>query len=106
LGGDAYAVGSAQLRLPDVLPADYGVGLSLFTDFGTLGHLATGTPGSDCNIPNTTCIKDNMAIRATAGLGISWKSPFGPIAISLALPYVKQTYDKSQVIYFSAGTGL
>jgi len=47
-----------------------------------------------------------MAIRATAGLGISWKSPFGPIAISLALPYVKQTYDKSQVIYFSAGTGL
>lgn len=106
LGGDAYAIGAAQLRLPDFLPADYGVGLSLFTDVGTLGHLDTGTVGSDCAVPGSTCIKDNMGMRATAGLGISWKSPFGPIAISLAMPYVKQTYDKAQIIYFSAGTGL
>jgi outer membrane protein insertion porin family len=106
VGGDAYAIGSAQLRLPDFLPADYGVGLSLFTDVGTLGHLDTGTQGSDCAIPGDTCIKDNMGIRATGGIGISWKSPFGPIAISLALPYVKESYDKSQIIYFSAGTGL
>jgi outer membrane protein insertion porin family len=106
VGGDAYAIGSAQVRLPDFLPADYGVGLSLFTDVGTLGHLDVGTAGSDCAIPGATCIKDNMGMRATGGLGISWKSPFGPIAISLAMPYVKQSYDKPQIIYFSAGTGL
>jgi outer membrane protein insertion porin family len=47
-----------------------------------------------------------MAFRASAGLGINWKSPFGPIQISFALPYVKESYDKSQIIYFSAGTGL
>jgi outer membrane protein insertion porin family len=106
VGGDAYAIASAQLRLPDFLPADYGLGLALFTDVGTLGHLDVGTTGSDCSVPNALCIKDNMAIRATAGVAISWKSPFGPIAISLGLPYVKQSYDKSQIIYFSAGTGL
>src|SRR3984957_10639038 len=39
LGGEAYAIGSAELRIPDFLPADYGIGLSLFSDFGTLGHL-------------------------------------------------------------------
>jgi outer membrane protein insertion porin family len=106
VGGDAYAIGSAQLRLPDFLPADYGVGLSLFTDIGTLGHLDSGSQGSNCAIPGDLCIRDNMGMRATGGLGISWKSPFGPIAISLAMPYVKQSYDKPQIIYFSAGTGL
>ena len=70
VGGDAYAIASAQLRLPDFLPSDYGVGLSLFTDVGTLGHLDTGTEGSNCAIPGDTCIKDNMGIRATGGLGI------------------------------------
>ena len=106
VGGDAYAIGSAQVRLPDFLPADYGIGLSLFTDVGTLGHLDSGTSGSDCQVPGSLCIRDNMGLRATAGLGISWKSPFGPIAISLAMPYVKQSYDQTRIIYFSAGTGL
>ena len=37
IGGDAYAIGTADLRLPDFLPADYGVAFSLFSDFGTVG---------------------------------------------------------------------
>src|SRR5579871_4856721 len=38
IGADAYAIGTADLRLPEFLPADYGVSLSLFSDFGTVGH--------------------------------------------------------------------
>jgi outer membrane protein insertion porin family len=108
IGSDSYAIGTADLRLPEFLPADYGVAFSLFSDFGTVGHLSSGVPADNCNPfpPGLVCIKDNMAFRASAGLGVNWKSPFGPIQISFAVPYVKESYDKSQVIYFSAGTGL
>lgn len=113
LGGNAYAIGSAELRLPDFLPADYGIGLSLFSDFGTLGHLDSYQlprgVGESCatNAPlNTVCIKDSMALRVSTGLAISWKSPFGPVQINLGVPVVRESYDKSQAIYFSAGTGL
>lgn len=104
VGGDAYAIGSFELRLPDFLPADYGITASLFTDFGTLGHIDNPPP---CNTnPNFSCVKDNMALRASAGVAIGWKSPFGPVEIDLGVPFVKEPYDKSQFIRFSAGTGL
>ena len=108
LGGQAYAIGSAELRLPDFLPADYGINLSLFSDFGTLGHISgfAGVPSCGAAAPTTPCVKDNLGFRASAGLAIGWKSPFGPIEIDLGLPIVKQGYDKSQIIRFSAGTGL
>ena len=108
IGADAYAIGTADLRLPDFLPADYGLAFSLFTDFGTVGHVSSGVPPDNCNPfpPGVVCIKDNMAFRASAGLGVNWKSPFGPLQVSFALPYVKESYDRSEIIYFSAGTGL
>jgi outer membrane protein insertion porin family len=113
LGGDAYAIGSAELRLPDFLPADYGVGMSLFSDFGTLGHLDSyELPhglSENCSPfapQNTVCIKDNMALRVSTGLAVSWKSPFGPVQIDFGIPVVREPYDKSQILYFSAGTGL
>lgn len=102
IGGDAYLIGTAELRLPDFLPADYGISLSLFSDFGTLGHIDAGVP--PCTV--ISCIKDNMAFRASAGISIGWKSPFGPVQIDLGLPIVKEDYDKSQIIRFSTMTGL
>ena len=105
LGGNAYGIGTVELRLPDFLPSDYGISTSLFSDFGTLGHLdhavATG-----CSDRPVSCIKDNLALRASGGLAIGWKSPFGPVEIDLGLPFVKEGYDRSQIIRFSAGTGL
>ena len=101
VGADAYAIGTAELRLPDFLPADYGINLSLFSDFGTVGHIDTGTGGCTAQL----CIKDNMAFRASAGLSVAWKSPFGPVQIDFGLPFVKESYDRTQIIRFSAGTG-
>lgn len=113
IGGDAYAIGSVELRIPDFLPADYGINTSWFSDFGTLGHLDTGTSGpglsdvngciKDSGIP---CIKDNMALRVSTGIAIAWKSPFGPVQIDLSYPLVKENYDQTRIIWFSAGTGL
>ncbi|MGN6515474.1 MAG: outer membrane protein assembly factor BamA, partial [Rhizomicrobium sp.] len=108
IGGEAYMIGTAELRLPDFLPADYGISLSLFSDFGTLGHIAgnAGIPTCGDVGPHTPCLKDNLALRASAGIAIGWKSPFGPVQIDIGMPVVRESYDKSQIIRFSAGTGL
>ena len=68
------------------------------------GRPSRHVPFRACTL--TSCIKDNLAIRASAGLAVAWKSPFGPITIDLGVPFLKTTYDKPQIIYFSAGTGL
>ncbi len=107
LGGDVYVIGTAQLRLPSFLPEDYGLNFSLFSDFGTLGDIDdkqelcavyTGS-GLKCQI------KDNLAMRASAGLSIGWKSPFGPIQVDLGMPILKTDYDRPQILHFTAGTG-
>jgi outer membrane protein insertion porin family len=101
VGGDFYAVGSGQIRLPEFLPQEYGMKFALFTDFGTLGH----TSGVSRGCGSSYCIKDNLAFRASAGVTVSWKSPFGPVQISLGIPLAKAKYDKTEFIHFSAGTG-
>jgi len=102
LGGDAYAIATTEVRMPDFLPTDYGISTSLFSDVGTLGHLDHSV-AVGCTL--SSCIKDNLALRASAGLAIGWKSPFGPVEIDLGLPILKEKYDRSQILRFSAGTG-
>jgi len=108
VGGEAYAIGTVELRIPEFLPADYGISASLFTDFGTVGHVSGRQGLQTCgNVgPHVPCIEDSMSLRAAGGLAVGWKSPFGPIEIDFGVPYIKQNYDKTQVIRFSAGTGL
>jgi outer membrane protein insertion porin family len=107
LGGDVYAIGTAAVRLPDFLPEDYGINLSLFSDFGTLGRVDDKEQVCAVYIAaHRLCpIVDNLAFRASAGLSVGWKSPFGPIQIDLGMPFIKTSYDRPQIIHFSAGTG-
>ncbi len=101
LGGQLFAIGTYQVRLPAILPEDYGVSLSLFSDFGTLGIVRGVNKG--CNLP-FSCVKDDLAIRQSVGIAVNWKSPFGPVEIDLGYPVLKQSYDKPQAIRLSAGT--
>jgi outer membrane protein insertion porin family len=107
LGGNVFAIGTLAARLPTIVPESYGITLGVFTDFGTLGRVDNVIRA--CT-PNTatgqgTCDKDNLAFRATAGISFGWRSPFGPIQIDLALPYIKAPYDRPQIIHFSTATG-
>lgn len=43
-------------------------------------------------------------LRASAGVGISWISPVGPLRIAYARPVRKQPTDKTQSIQFQIGT--
>jgi outer membrane protein insertion porin family len=107
LGGNVFAIGTLAARLPTVVPESWGINLGVFTDFGTLGRvdniIRTCTPNTASG--QGTCDKDNLAFRATAGISFQWRSPFGPIQIDLALPYIKTSYDRPQIIHFSTATG-
>jgi len=109
LGGTVRAIGTVQARFPSLLPESYGVGLSLFSDFGTMGRLDTQSGTRVCTGAQYsgigTCVKDNLAFRGSAGVSVTWKSPFGPVQIDLGLPYAKTNYDRPQIIHFSTATG-
>ena len=103
LGGKAYAIGSAELTVPTFLPEQYGIKAALFSDFGTLGVLdskdkRTATGATDPNI------RDNLGLRASAGLSIFWKSPMGPIRFDFSQVLAKEDYDKTETFRFSTST--
>jgi outer membrane protein insertion porin family len=43
-------------------------------------------------------------LRASAGVGLSWISPMGPLRFSFATPIRQQTGDKIQKLQFQIGT--
>lgn len=95
LGGNAYAIGSLEVSFPLGLPEEYGIRASVFTDFGTLYEV---------DAPTVTNLLDDGSLRASAGFGISWDSPFGPIRVDFAQALLKEDYDETQVFRFSFGT--
>ena len=100
LGGQLYFIGTYQVRLPEILPADYGINLSAFSDFGTLG--LDRSRALEC-ASGVSC-KDDLAPRVSLGIAINWKSPVGPVEVDVGYPILKQSYDKPQAIRLSAGT--
>jgi outer membrane protein insertion porin family len=113
VGGNAFAIGTLSADLPNIVPQSYGLKLGLFSDFGTLGRvddivrncvLIPGAANSGVS-SGQSCVRDNFAFRASVGVSIKWKSPFGPIQIDLAMPVVKAPYDRPQIIHFTSATG-
>ena len=94
LGGNLFYRGSAELKFPIGLPEELGVAGHAFSDFGSLWNLdETGTG-----------IQDENSLRASAGVGLSWRSPLGPIRIDFAQPIADENFDKDEVFRFSFGT--
>jgi outer membrane protein insertion porin family len=110
LGGNKYYVGSLQLGVPLGLPKELGITGRVWSDFGTLwGNDQKNlvlTP-AQLALENTTIqpqIADNPALRVSAGVGLSWASPVGPVRIDLGLPIKRESYDKTQFFRVSFGT--
>ncbi|VAV93481.1 Outer membrane protein assembly factor YaeT [hydrothermal vent metagenome] len=99
LGGKAYAIGSFELEFPVGLPEEYGIKASLFTEFGTLGLLdASDKVVSD---PSRFVVRDELALRASAGISIFWNSPFGPVKFDFSNVIRKESYDDVKTFRFS-----
>ena len=104
LGGKLYAVGAVEETFPNGLPEQYGIHTSFFGQFGTLGLLDNASKRVAGSLVNDPFVRDDLALRASAGISIYWKSPLGPLRIDLAAPILKQKYDKTQVFNFSTST--
>jgi outer membrane protein insertion porin family len=129
IGAKAYAIGTVEILLPLPLPKEYGIRAALFSDFGTVGLVdestkfingdqsffldvplleADGTPildemGNDIII-SLAPVQDALALRVTAGVSVSWNSPFGPVRFDIAKVLRKEIYDQDEGFRFSAGT--
>jgi outer membrane protein insertion porin family len=108
LGGKVYAIGSAELTIPTFLPEQYGIKAALFTDFGTEGLLdkfdkKSIDPITGLSITNPN-IRDNLGLRASAGLSVAWKSPMGPIQFDFSQILKKEPYDRTETFRFSTAT--
>ena len=97
-GSDAYIGGSRKVLLNTELIAPFpGAGndrtlrMFGFFDVGNISNDYTG----DGKLTD---------LRASAGVGISWISPVGPLRIAYARPVRKQPNDKTQSIQFQIGT--
>jgi outer membrane protein insertion porin family len=94
LGGNAFYRGSAELKFPIGLPEELGVAGHAFSDFGSLWNI--DETGSD--------IQDENSLRLSAGVGISWRSPLGPVRVDFAQPILDEDFDQDEVFRFSFGT--
>ncbi len=94
VGANRYLIGTTEVSVPLGIPKDVGMKANLFVDFGAVGD--TDETQND--------IEDEFAFRATSGLSISWKSPFGPVRFDFATALKKEDYDKAKSFRFSVGT--
>lgn len=113
VGGRLIYTQSTELHFPLPVSADLGLSGRAFVDLGGLAQVKQqGTlfayniydqpvPGGvvqQLYHPNT------LSPRVGAGVGVSWKTPFGLINLDLADPVVKQKYDQTQIFRFGFGT--
>ncbi|MCW5752015.1 MAG: outer membrane protein assembly factor BamA [Alphaproteobacteria bacterium] len=94
LGGNIYYVGTAEVEFPLGLPQELGVAGRVFSQAGSLWDIDASGPG----------LFDSSDLRATVGVGVSWRSPFGPIRLDLAVPLLEERPDRREIFRFSFGT--
>jgi len=95
IGGDLKVVGSAELIFPVPFIKDKNAWrFSTFVDGGNV--FGSGSGDEDFAIDN---------IRFSAGLGVTWLSPFGALSVSVAAPFNDQSDDETKSFQFNFGGG-
>lgn len=100
LGGRYYVAGTAEASFPlPLIPEEIGFSGAVFTDAGSLWSAdPDGLP------PGTNVVSDDFELRWSAGFGILWQSPLGPLRADFAWPIVKNDADETQVFRIGGGT--
>ena len=92
IGGSKRVVGNIELQFPlTAAGKDRTLRWFTFFDMGTVWR--DGDPMSFSDI------------RYSAGLGISWQSPLGPLKLSYGVPLNAKANDRKQAFQFQIGTG-
>jgi outer membrane protein insertion porin family len=92
IGGRRKIIGNAELffPMPGMKAADQSVRLSVFADAGQIYD-----NGSQPELES---------FRYSAGLGLAWNSPIGPLKFSYGYPLNKKPTDRVQRFQFQVGT--
>jgi outer membrane protein insertion porin family len=98
LGGQTFYVGSVTMTFPLGLPQELGVGGRVFTDFGSLFSIHPDIAAAGDNV------LESRSIRVGSGVGLSWKSPLGPIKLDLGYPVLRKSYDRSELFHVGFGS--
>ncbi|MDO8953462.1 MAG: outer membrane protein assembly factor BamA [Gammaproteobacteria bacterium] len=103
LGGNLSVNATANLYFPVPFAADsQNLRLVTFLDAGNVYntyHMATEWDAA--SQPTSPSLSN---IRYSAGVGIEWVSPLGPLGFSLAAPLNKKPGDNTQIFQFTLGT--
>jgi outer membrane protein insertion porin family len=94
LGGNWYYNNTIEVSFPLGLPNEFGIRGRVFNDIGSIGEV-------DVTSVDTN---DTGSLRAAAGVGVSWKSPFGPVSMDIARAYLKEDFDDLEIVRFNFGT--
>jgi outer membrane protein insertion porin family len=94
LGGEYFYAGTLQLSFPLGLPPEIPVNGRVFTDVGSVWEVNPTGPE----------VQDEASLRAASGIGFTWRSNFGPIGLDLALPWLKEDFDRDENIRVNFGT--
>ncbi len=93
LGGEFFLTGSTELTFPLGLPEALGMQGRVFGDYGTaFGVVANGG------------VVDDKSPRLALGVGITWRSPFGPLLFDLSRAVIRNDFDETEAFRFSFGT--
>jgi outer membrane protein insertion porin family len=104
LGGTNFWGASAELQAPLFgLPKDIGLKWATYVDTGALWDYR-GPTALPATGETMTPSSNSMFVNSSAGVGLLWASPFGPIRFDLAYPITKRAFDRTQIFRFSGGT--
>ncbi|GGO78839.1 outer membrane protein assembly factor BamA [Marinobacterium nitratireducens] len=98
-GGNLQTIGSLELIFPTPFLNDN-------TSWRTLAFVDGGNVfTTDCLEAASDCTEglELDEIRYSAGVGLSWLTPVGPLSISLAMPLNDRKDDETEVFQFSLG---
>lgn len=103
LGGRYYIAGTVETIFPvPFLPPEAGLSGSVFADAGSLWGVDPSIAAANGGLG--TIVSNDFDIRASAGVGLLWRSPFGPLRADFAVPVVENRNDRTQVFRISGGT--
>ncbi|MFD2239007.1 outer membrane protein assembly factor BamA [Aureimonas populi] len=93
LGGENYVNASAEVTFPlPLVSRDFGFRGAAFADAGSLWGV------EDSSLEGIQ--GDDFALRASAGVGLIWASPFGPLRVNYAVPLAEEDFDRTQEFSF------
>ena len=109
LGSEIYGLVQTEVQFTLPFLIEYGFRGSVFVDAGTAYDISDKdalvlqvSDGMGGTTPDRV-IADENSIRVSAGLGVNWDSPIGPMSFTFAQPLLDEDFDKSEFFRFTAG---